>query len=153
MVIETPLYPLSLWERIVSLVGWRKVLRFPLSNVTGADSTLVGQVERRAVRAFIKAIDDYTLHRSRVIRVYSRYRIPPEPSFQQRVPEWLARRVRFYLGSIDSGKCVRIRSMDVHWNGSSTVLFLYLAREVKSGSTAVVAGRLDEQPCRLADFK
>ena len=135
------------WSR---LLGWFGVDRAGKPHVgavpDGVDFSLARRAERRAVRAFIEAIDNYQLHTRRTVHVVSDYRLPSDSGLEQCVPEWLARRVRFGIvrGEMGDIGYLRIKSVEVHWDGDGTQLYLHLAQKVVPGTRAFIAAYLGD---------
>ena len=65
--------------------------------VTGVDFRLKKRASLRAVREFTEQIHSYQLQSRRCVHVQSRYRVPDARGLEQKVPEWIAERVRFGL--------------------------------------------------------
>lgn len=109
------------------------------------DYRLLKRASVRSVRAFVESIDTYQLHTRRTVHVLSRYVVPPDPGLQQKVPEWLAERVRFGVvqGPGEFGY-LGIRSVDIQWDGEGTELFLHLDSKVTPGTRAFIAAYLGE---------
>lgn len=111
------------------------------------DYSLARRAERRAVREFIESIDTYQLHTRRTVHVVSRYRVPSDAGLEQRVPEWLAERVRFGVVRGDFGDIgyLRIKAVEVHWDDHGTELYLQLAQKVVPGTRAFIAAYLGDE--------
>lgn len=114
----------------------------------GIDVTLRHRAAVRAVRQFIEAIDTYQLHTRKTVHVVSRYRVPSDAGLQERVPEWVAERVRFgVVGPDGDYQYLDIRQVDVGWDEDGTELYLHLAEKVAPGTRAFIAAYLgDEDP-------
>ncbi len=111
----------------------------------GVDTSLRRRAAVRAVRTFIESIDTYQLHTRRTVHVVSSYRVPPDSGLRERVPEWIAERVRF--GIVKPGGeygYLTIKSVDVSWNDDGTELYLYLDERVAPGTRAFIAAYLGE---------
>jgi hypothetical protein len=132
---------------------WARLFRRPCPPALVADHELVLDVDFslrrrasvRAVRAFVESIDTYQLHTRKTVHVVSGYVIPPDPGLQDKIPEWLAERVRFGIsqGAGEFGY-LRIRSVDVAWDDEGTELFLHLQQKVVPGTRAFIAAYLGE---------
>jgi len=132
---------------------WARLLRrhptphlvTPSPDPLSIDFRLRRRASIRAVRAFIESIDTYQLHTRRIVHVVSRYVVPSDPGLQEKVPEWLAERVRFGVvqGAGDFGY-LHIKAVDVAWDGDGTELFLHLDEKVTPGTRAFIAAYLGE---------
>ncbi len=112
----------------------------------GIDGSLRRRAAVRAVRGFIEAIDTYQLHTRRTVHVVSRYRVPSDSGLQQRVPEWVAERVRFgVVGPEGEYQYLDIRQVDVSWDEDGTELYLHLAGRVAPGTRAFIAAYLGDE--------
>jgi hypothetical protein len=134
------------WSRLLAYVGLDRTAGVAPPPPEGVDFSLAKLAERRAVRAFIEAIDTYQLHTRRTVHVVSTYCIPSDPGLEQRVPEWLAERVRFGVvrGEMGDIGYLRIKSVEVQWGPEGTELYLYLAQKVVPGTRAFVAAYLGD---------
>jgi hypothetical protein len=112
----------------------------------GIDVSLRHRAAIRCVRSFIESIDTYQLHTRRTVHVVSRYRLPSDAGLQQRVPEWIAERVRFGIVAADGDyQYLDIRQVDVAWDGDGTELYLHLAAKVAPGTRAFIAAYLGDE--------
>ena len=135
------------WGRLLGRLGLRAATRDPRpDSPPGVDFSLARLAERRAVRAFIESIDTYQLHTRRTVHVVSDYRVPSDPGLEQRVPQWLAERVRFGVvrGEMGDIGYLRIKSVEIHWDDEGTELYLHLAQKVVPGTRAFVAAYLGD---------
>ena len=117
--------------------------------VTGVDFRLKKRASLRAVREFTEQIHSYQLQSRRCVHVQSRYRVPDARGLEQKVPEWIAERVRF--GLVRSGgkyAYAKIMRVDIAWDDEGTELFLHLAERVEPGTRAFVAAYLGEEEVR-----
>jgi len=135
------------WSRSLQRIGLGGASDSERSETPeGVDFSLARRAERRAVRAFIEAIDNYQLHTRRTVHVVSDYRLPSDPGLEQRVPEWLAERVRFGVvrGEMGDIGYLKIKSVEVHWDEEGTQLYLHLAQKVVPGTRAFIAAYLGD---------
>ncbi len=134
------------WARLRRRLGSAGPVAEESAQVEGIDFTLARRAERHAVRAFIEAIDTYQLHTRRTVHVVSTYRIPSDTGLEQRVPEWLAERVRFGVvrGELGDIGYLRIKSVEVSWDHEGTELYLHLAQKVVPGTRAFIAAYLGD---------
>jgi len=134
------------WSRVRERLGLAPAPLAPVAATEGIDFSLARRAERRAVRAFIEAIDTYQLHTRRTVHVVSTYRVPSDSGLEQRVPEWLAERVRFGVvrGELGDIGYLRIKSVEVHWDDEGTELYLHLAQKVVPGTRAFIAAYLGD---------
>jgi len=110
---------------------------------TGVDYRLAHRAAVRAVREFTEQIDTYQLHSRRSVHVVSSYLLPGDRGLQERVPEWIAERIRFGILR-GGGECeyIRIDRVDISWDDEGTTLLLHLAEKVAPGTRAFVAAYL-----------
>jgi len=121
------------------------LVALPSVEVTGIDFTLRRRAAVAAVRSFVESIDTYQLHTRRTVHVVSRYVIPGDPGLQQKVPEWLADRVRFGVVEGAGGYgYLQIRAVDLTWDHEGTELYLHLDSKVTPGTRAFIAAYLGE---------
>lgn len=113
------------------------------SSGSPVDYRLAHRTAVRVVRAFTEQIDTYQLHSRRSVRVVSRYLIQGDRGLQEKVPEWIAERVRFGILR-GGGECdyIRIDRVDISWDEEGTTLLLHLAEKVAPGTRAFVAAYL-----------
>jgi hypothetical protein len=97
----------------------------------------------RAVREFTEQITTYQLHSRRCVHVVSHYLLPSDHGLQEKIPEWIAERIRFGIVR-GGGECdyVRIDSIDIAWDDEGTELFLHLGEKIDPGTRAFVAAYL-----------
>lgn len=114
--------------------------------VDGIDYTLRHKAAVRAMRGFIESIETYQLHTRKTVHVVSRYRMPADPGLEERVPDWLADRVRFGVVRGEGGAFtyLPIRAVDVQWSEHGMELFLHLDAPVVPGTRAFIAAYLGE---------
>jgi hypothetical protein len=109
------------------------------------DFRLQHRAATRSVRAFVEAIDTYQLHTRSIVHVVSRYCVPPDSGLQERVPEWIAERVRFgVVPSEGEVHYMRIEAVDVQWHEEGTELYLHLDGKVVPGTRAFIAAYLGD---------
>ncbi len=134
---------LGFWARLLRRRSPAPVVCLPPDD--DIDFSLRRRAAVRAVRAFVEHIDTYQLHTRRTVHVVSRYIIPPEPGLQEKVPEWLAERVRFGVVQGAGGfGYLQIKSVDLTWDHEGTELFLHLDSKVAPGTRAFIAAYLGE---------
>ena len=113
------------------------------SHDSRVDYRLAHRTAVRAVREFTEQIETYQLHSRRCVHVVSRYLLPADSGLQERVPEWIAERIRFGILR-GGGECdyIRIDRVDISWDDEGTTLLLHLAEKVAPGTRAFVAAYL-----------
>ncbi len=122
-----------------------KLIALPVEEPGGIDFTLRRRAAVRAVRNFVESIDTYQLHTRRTVHVVSNYVIPADPGLQDKVPEWLAQRVRFGVVQGAGGfGYLQIRAVDLTWDHEGTELYLHLDSKVAPGTRAFIAAYLGE---------
>jgi hypothetical protein len=107
------------------------------------DYRLAHRAAVQAVREFTEQIETYQLHSRRSVHVVSRYLLPGDPGLQEKVPEWIAERIRFGVLR-GGGECdyIRIDRVDISWDDEGTTLLLHLTEKVAPGTRAFVAAYL-----------
>ncbi len=136
------------WSRLRQRLGLAPAIPEAEDAPDGVNFSLARRAERHAVRTFIESIETYELHTRRTVHVVSTYRIPSDPGLEERIPEWLAERVRFGVvrGELGDIGYLRIKSVEVQWDAEGTELYLHLAQKVVPGTRAFVAAYLGHTP-------
>lgn len=119
----------------------------PAWEAEGIDYTLEHRAALRAIRGFISGIVRYQLHSRRVVHVASQYNVPEAPGLRERVPEWLAERLRFgvVVGEARAYRYLDIEKIEVLWNEQGTQLFLHLEHPIDRGSQPFVSAWLHDE--------
>ena len=135
--------------RLASVIRRRPPKPVEVAPALGVDFRLRTRAALAAVRQFTEQIHTYQLHSRRCVHVLSRYRFPGDSGLQEKVPEWIAERVRFGLvrggGDFDYAEIVVV---DIGWDEDGTELFLHLRNKVEPGTRAFVAAYLGKDELR-----
>lgn len=138
-------------RRLFARPGPLRVLESPdeADSTSSIDYRLQHMAAIRAVRNFTEEIDTYQLHSRRCVHVVSRYLLPSDRGLQEKVPEWIAERIRFGIVRTNSDfDYIRIDTVDVAWDDEGTELFLHLSERVDPGTRAFVAAYLGDAEVR-----
>ncbi len=128
---------------------WRRLFRrggseLPIEPaVLGVDYSLRHRAAVHAVRSFIESIDTYQLQTTKVVQVLSDYLMPIDAGLEDKVPEWLAGRLRFGIVTAEGGiRYIPLHVIDFSWDESGTEVLLHLEDKVTPGTRAFIAAYL-----------